>query len=212
MDSGMQAVVENYITALFNSGYSLVNWTTYGLDNTDSLIDPNYALGTNETTFNSSGSPRYNALKTFAAGVPLPTRNLVSGSGSIVDCQFMADQGYTDSGFLNGSVSGQYPYFGQLNAYFQGPYYGTTGYSGYLINCTAPATYAMSVYMTTTTTGSTNVEVNGAVLATGKSIASGLSNALAFTQSVTLKQGPNYVLLGNGTNYTGVVPKSLRFN
>lgn len=208
MDSGFTAVVAENLRALWNSGVSRGNWTSWGVTNSNTPgIDPNFGLATNYDTFESSGSPRLAGIQNFNTNGPTYTRNVVSGSGSVIDCINYADN--------VSALSATYPYLGQLNGFNQGPYYGGAGYIGYLINCTKPGTYTVVGTFNTTATGTTNFEWGNpqspATITTGIAIPNGTGVTVTLG-TVTLVAGPNYVLLGKGTTQTAIVPKSLQFN
>lgn len=212
MDSGMASVASGHLQGLLNSGYSRVNWTAFGLSNTNTAtVDPGYALSKDYSALVSTGSPRLSGIAAVNASGPTYTRNVVSASGSVIDCINYADNAL--------GLSVTYPYLGQLNGYAQGPYYSFGGYIGYLINCTVPGTYSVQGTFTTTSTGTTSLEWGNPSSAGTGNITTGIAipngsggNVTVTLGNVTLVKGPNYVLLGNGTTYSGVVPKSLKFN
>lgn len=208
MDSGMTTVVTSYLQNLFNSGASRVNWTTWGVSQTGngSGYDPGYALATSYSTFESSGSPRLAGIQSLNSGVTY-SRNVVSGSGSVIDCINYADN--------VSAKSATYPYLGQVNGFLQALYYGVGGYIGYLVNCASAGTYTVVGTFNTTATGTTNFEWGNpsspATITTGISIPNGTGVTVTLG-TVTLVKGPNYIVLGNGTTQNAIVPKSLKFN
>jgi hypothetical protein len=211
MDAGMTAPLETYYTALYNGGYSSCTHFTEGVDGyygaggSQGNLSPQNEMAVNTATYLSSGSPTYNAVSSFFNGF-VPTRNVVSGSGSVIDAI-----NYADNSVATGTST--YPYLGELNEYLQGPFNDVTGQIGYRISCMVPGTYSLGVYFTTTSSGTCEVEVNGTILNGGSafSIANGLTNQLGLTVSVTLTRGNNYVLLGQSGAQSGIIPKSLHF-
>ena len=203
MDSGMTAVEENYYSHCLNAGFTMMNWYESGVITADPANDkPAYHLSTSYAAIISTGSPRFNALASFASGYT-PVRNVVSGSGSVIDAR-----NYSDNTSL---LSASYPTL-QGDAYNRGPYYGIDGYTPYIINATAAGTFALVGTFTTTASGHTNVEVNGSIVYTNVAIGSGLTNGTVALGNVTLKKGTNYVLLGNGTAQPLITIKQLTFN
>jgi hypothetical protein len=138
------------------------------------------------------------------------TRNVVGTGTSTIDAINYADNVV--------SMSSAYPYLGQLNSYAQGPYYATGGYIGYIINCTVAGNYTVNAVFTANAAGTTNFEwgspgnaglnhiTHGITIPAGNS-----SNVTVALGTVTLAQGPNYILLGNGTTQSAIIPKTLQF-
>lgn len=212
MDAGMQTVVQNNVKATFNAGCKWYLNTSWGIVNTGSVLDPQYAMATDYTTFVSSGSPRYNGLTSFQSGYPTPTRNVVSGSGSTVDWI-----NYIDN---DSALDTTYKYLGQVNSTGRGgARYNVGGLHGIHLNVTQAGTYSVSTTFTTTASGSTPatgttsvyLAVGGGTMATmftGLSISSG-----SVTFSLTLSVGDYYLALGNsgGAAQTAVFPKISTF-
>lgn len=210
MDPGMTAVVSSYLQNLLNSGYSRLNWTAFGVSNFNNpASDPSYALSTSYDTLITSGSPRLSGIKAVNTGGIIYTRNVVGTGTSTIDAINYADNVT--------SMSSTYPYLGQLNSYAQGPYYATGGYIGYIINCTTAGNYAVSVVFNATSAGLTNFEWGSSGnaglnhITTGITIPSGTGVTVPLG-TVTLAQGTNYILLGNGTAQSTITPKSLQFS
>ena len=209
MDSGMTAVVSSYLQNLLNSGYSRLNWTAFGISNNNTpASDPGYALSSNYSTLISTGSPRLAGIQAVNTSGVAYTRNVVGTGTFTIDAINYADN--------VSAMSATYPYLGQLNSYAQGPYYSYGGYIGYIINCTKAGNYAVTATFNATTTGTTSCECGSSGnaglnnIATGKSIPIGTGVSVAMG-TFALALGANYILLGNGTTYAGIVPKSLIF-
>jgi hypothetical protein len=210
MDSGMAAVVSSYLQNQLNSGFSRLNWTAFGVSNFNSPgSDPGYALSSDYSALITTGSPRLSGVKAVNTGGVVYTRNVVSTGTSTIDSINYADNVV--------SMSSAYPYLGKLNSYAQGSYYGTGGYIGYIINCTVAGNYTVSAVFTANSAGTTNFEWgspgNAGLnhITTGITIPAG-SNVTVPLGTVALAQGPNYILLGNGTTYSAITPKSLQFS
>ena len=209
MDSGFTSVVETYLQTLFNSGASGANWTAWGVTQTSAGpgLDPNFGLAVNYDTFEASGSPRLAGIQNVNTNGVSYTRNVVSGSGSVIDCI-----NYADNVAL---LSATYPHFGQLNSFSQGPYYSVGGYIGYIVNCTKAGFYQVTGTFDTTAPGTTNFEwgnpISPASITTGIAIGNGTGTQVILG-NLTLAKGPNYILLGNGTTQSAIVPKRLTFN
>lgn len=208
MDAGMTTVVQNNIKACFNAGIKWYPNTAFGVYNTSSVKDPQYQLATDYATFVSSGSPRYSALTSFSSGYPTPTRNVVSGSGSVIDWI-----NYLDN---NTGLNTTYQYLGGVSSFGIGaPAYGVGGLHGIHLNVTQAGTYSVTTSFTTTApgstpaTGTTGVYLDGATLFTGLSITSG-----SVTFSLTLTAGDHWLVLGNkgGASQSSVFPKISTFN
>lgn len=212
MDVGMQTVMQNNVKATFNAGCKWYLNTSWGIVNTGSVLDPQYAMATDYTTFVASGSPIYNGLTSYQSGIPTPTRNVISGSGSTIDWINYID---TDSG-----LNTTYQYLGQVNSTGKGgARYNVGGLHGIHLNVTQAGTYSVSTTFTTTAggsspaTGTTSVYLsnpNGpmSTLFTGLSISAG-----SVTFSLTLAVGDYYLCLGNsgGAAQTAVFPKISTF-
>ena len=204
LDSAMVTVAESYLTNLFNSGFTKVNWTAFGIVNTGNAnVDPGYDLAADYATFQSSGSPRLTAITSFASGLPIPTRNVVSGSGSVISGVNYADN-VTAMSSANPVMNGN------ANATYWSPT-GAGNSPGWLINCTVAGTYSLQAFLTTSQSGNTNVWVNGVEVITAAAISSGLSNSAVTLGNVTLVSGPNAIVLGNETNQSGITINSLEF-
>jgi hypothetical protein len=182
LDSGMTPAMEAYYNTVVNQGYTLITHFTAGVAGTGGNLSP-----TNEFTNNYSAlssAPTLLALQSFIANGVTFTRNVVSGSGSVIAGANFAD-----------NVSGS-PTLGYVGAYQTSPNLYTNGYIPYLINCTAPGTYSVTL---NTSNGDgaalTNVNVNGTILYTGVTVNSGNTTL----GNVTLNAGQNFIMIGNGT-------------
>ena len=201
MDVGHVAAMNTYFTAAYNHGLHEYCHFISGLnDGTADNRLPFDQFGP-ESIFppTTSNSPRYASLQNFTTR-PVATFNVVSGSGSVI-----AGGNYGDNYANNGGYN-TIP-LGNFTLGNQGPHF-QTGYCTYLINCTAPGTYALVVtFSGTAASPVTNVEVNGTVLATGTAV----SNAAVALGNVTLIAGPNYVTLGHNGGQTATI-NQLQFN
>ena len=206
MDTGMTAVEQNYYSHCLDSGYSMMNWYESAV-NLGGPIAPGYHFSTDYAALVSTGSPRSDAVISFSSP-RTPARNLVNGSGSVID-----GRNYVDN---VSAMSGSYPTLtngGSFAPYFGVPGYTEFGgYAAWLINSTVAGTFSLVGTFTTTASGSTNVEVNGTVVYTSVSIPNSLTNGNVTLGNVTLKKGVNYVLLGTGGNQPLITIKGLTFN
>jgi hypothetical protein len=202
MDSGMTAVMQNYYNAEFNSG--IVKFTQFesGVSSlSEGANDPVYELSNSFSGLTSGGatSPRFAAIQNYSGGLPTLTRNLVTGSGWSIPGADYADH------------SGTNPTLG-IASFTLAPFYHTSGYVDYVIECyvSCPGSYTLYAYLTTTSSGYTDVWVNGTKTASAVSISSGLSNQAVNLGSITLQQGPNAVVLGNGTSQGSITVNALQ--
>jgi len=199
MDSGMGAVTTNYLTALQNCGYQLLNNTSFGVVNGNSVLDPGYGMSNDPNGFVLSGSPRFNALSAFQASPPARTRNVVSASGSTVDCINYADNAT--------GLSSTYPALGSKNIFAASHPTGSAG-NGYHIYCSRAGTYSLSCTFANTASGiTTGLECNGTSQG-GVAVPTGTPTVTL--GNVTLAQGENYVVIW-ASNQGSVVPKTLTF-
>jgi hypothetical protein len=208
-DSGMAAVMEGYYQAGVNSGsHGIPQWA--GVDiNTDTNLTPINEFYDDWTTFTTSGAPRLTAVETANAGPYTPTRNVVSGSGSVIhgynwidnnDGSTLATLGTT--GFTSPSWS---------------PNYGTSYQASFVVNCTKAGTYTLVANCTNSggSSGATGLEWGGEKnpyqTSGSVSIPTGTGNTTLGT--VTLVEGANYVCLtGNGSAQSTVAINTLTFN
>lgn len=200
MDSGMGAVTTNYLThSVYECGAQLANNTSFGVVNSNSVLDPNYGMSNDPNTFVTSGSPRFNALSAFQSSPPARARNVVAASGATIDLINYADNAV--------GLSSTYPNLGGKTVFTASK---PTGGSGNPVHIHAPVagTYSLSCTFANTASGTTTgLECNGATLA-GVSVPNGTPTVALGT--ITLVQGENYAVIW-ATNQTGCIPKSLTF-
>jgi hypothetical protein len=201
-DAGMTAVVQGQLANLFNSAYSKITWLQADVwSGPVTNLGAQYSLTTNYANAIAGTAPRVAGLLDFTPGTNVPTRNVVSsgagnGSNSISQLAF-ADNGWNGSTFTdsaNPTLAG--------DAYNRGPYYGISGYVGWVVYCTNAGNYRLTLPVTGS--GTTNIEYGApgrpATVITGKALNSG-NNALG---TVPLRLGPNYFLIGTGAGQGGV--------
>jgi len=207
LDPGMQTVMQGYYQAVINSGSEGVpQWS--GVDaNSNSNLTPLNESAKDWTTFIASGSPRQAAVIAANAGIT-PTRNLVSGPGSVIQGNCYIDSASGANATLSASTFSPGPSFA--------PNHGTSNQATYLINCTAPGNYSLVVNFTNTgSTGASGLEFAGrknpATVLGSQSIPAGTNNVTMGT--VILVKGTNYVCLtGNGTAQSAISINTLTFN
>lgn len=205
MNSGMGAVVTNYLAAMQNCGYQLLNNTSFGVDNTGSVLDPDYAMSNDPNGFVSGGSPRFNALAAFQASPPARTRNVVNGAGSIIDCI-----NYVDN---SSGLSSTYPALGSFPNVYTQQQSSTTAYGTYHAYCPDGETRTLVGNFTSgASAGTVDVWINGAKVLSAIAVPANLTNGDVTLGSVVVPKGESYIMIGNGLAQSGIVPKELKFN
>src|SRR6185437_1274559 len=208
MDSGMIGVMEAYYQGIINSGAKGVpQWTGVNI-NTNTNLTPINESSNDWQSFVTSGSPRQAAIIATNATPPVPTRNVVNGSGSVIQGNCYIDNASGVAATLGGSG---------FAAPAWAPNYSVGNQATYLINCLKAGTYTVVGNLTNSggSPGATGLEwagekhpfqTSGAV-----SIPVGTNNVTL--GSVTLVLGANYICLtGNGTNQSSVSINTLTFN
>lgn len=211
MNSGMTSVDEAFYQACANSGF-------YGIASFGDNVNANNGYsptGANYCPIDSFDydydnaiaglSPRRIAAMAYTSGWN-PTRNLVSGAGSVIE----------GNCFLSSS-SGASPALTVQNTAVAAPNYGVAGEVAYLVNCTSPGTYPLVVNFTNSgaSSGLTGCEYGGnfnpaTVIPPTVSIPVGTTNVTV--GSVELVEGANYVVIGYpGTAQTSIIINTLTF-
>jgi hypothetical protein len=217
MNSGMATVDETFYQSCSNAGfYGLVPFAdgvnsgnSYSATGGDTNYCPINQFDYSYSDLLAGNSPRWNAI---LAGWPTPTRNVVSGSGSIIsgNCYLNSNSGSNPT--LNEST---YP---PNENGVPAPNYEVQGEIAYLINCTRAGIYTLVVNFDNTggSSGTTGCEYGGnfnpyTVIAPTVSIPTGTNNVTV--GGVELVAGANYIVLGNpGSNQADITVNSLTFN
>ena len=203
MDAGMTAPLTTYYQGVFNSGFEFITHFGSGVSASGNAnTSPTYELS--NVYASPLSSPTLSALQSFMSGFT-PTRNVVSGSGSVINGVNYADNSAALPSGNYGQASnlpGAFNLTGLIAPFF------LSGYVTYLVNCTAPGGYTLVVNFTVTGTKYTDLIVNGVLLQVFVTVTTGNVSL----GSVTLKKGPNFVLLGRGSAQASVAVNSLTFN
>lgn len=191
-DAGYVAPMQAYFQAMFNSGYQFMSHFGEGVSSGNSVRDP---IDEYTKVYASPLlAPTLTALQSFMSGLPVPTRNVVNGSGSVINGANYAD---------NTTVS--FATFALNNTYAP---HQKTGYAPFIVNCTVPGTYALvATFSGCAGSPVTDVECNGSVLSSGVAV----SNGAIALGNVTLLKGTNYVCLGHNGSQTATITQ-LQFN
>jgi hypothetical protein len=208
LDPGMTAVMEAYYQGVLNSGSRGVpQWT--GVDvNTNTSLTPVNESAEDWTTFVTSGSPRQAAIIAANAGSYVLTRNVVSGTGSIIQGNCYIDNATGAVATLGGSGFATPSW---------APNYSTSYQATFLINCSKAGTYSLVANLTNSggSAGSTGLEWAGekTPFSTSGSVSIPTGTGNVTLGTVALVLGANYVCLtGNGANQSTVAINTLTFN
>lgn len=205
MDATYAAPIETYYNNLANGGFQLFSHTTYGLTAVlagGGGTGGELGIGTVYPP-TAANTPNVTALLQVAQNNPNFTRNVISGSGSIILGGSYADKtGAANPGFPSGT-------FSNTNG---SPYHTLQGYVGWFFNCTVGGTYTLAITVGGAGTPGTNVEIGGLtgfVKQTGFTLAQGVNSNVC---TVVIPAGPGYILLGNGTPQSTATISQLQFN
>ena len=196
MDSGITAPYEAHYQSQFNSGCIAATHFTVGTSAAPSTSPLNDLTNLESA---ATTSPIYEALLSFIpsqGGGFTPTRNVVSvapgGGGNIIPGNCYLDNNSGGNPALNTAAFG--------NAV---PYHLQAGPVSWFLNVTAAAagTFDLKVTISSTSTGTSNVEITGGnILKSGGTAVAIPNNGGTPTVydfgNVTLGAGPNYILLG----------------
>lgn len=191
MDTGMTAVMETFYNTIFNHGVSLFAQFEGGVAGNSSSRSPNDELST-VFPITTGTSPRFAAIQNYATGLPVPTFNVVSGTGSII-------QGYNWADNIDVTQLGSF----NLGAFKLAPFYNSNGYCPYLVNCTNAKNYNLDVtFSGVSGSPTTDVWVNGVKVASAVAVSNGVVRVVSAT---ALNLGPNEILLGTAAGQTAFI-------
>lgn len=199
-DPGMVSINANFIQTYLDQGFGIngITWFKDGVFQNSGGTVYNDGLS---NTYPLGNTPRWAALQSFMANYA-PQFNVVSGAGSVIQGYNYRDN-YPNTNLVTlGTNTGSYLRSGNW-------------YSGiFVINCTAPGTYPLTAYVTTTASSlGLFVDYNQTAGSTGYPVASGLSNGSIGVPismgNVTLNLGKNYIAIGSGSLLSGISINSL---
>lgn len=193
MDPGFRPVLGGLIAACLDSGMGpVLTKFEIGAAGIATLtgFGPTDSLDYNAATLVAGTTPSILAIKDYATGTYVPQKNQVF-VGSQFSCLNYAD--------YQGSTPPTFAQFGLAP-----PLYAFNGYLPYVINSQVAQTRTLKVWFTNTSAsaGSTNVTLNGVVIATAISIpGSGTNGGVNQVNlgSVTVPAGSSSLILGTGS-------------
>jgi hypothetical protein len=204
MDPSYTAPIVQYYTNLTDRGIQAFSHTTLGV--TNPLTGGSNTAGElgNVYPVTTSNTPNWAALMQIAKNAPVFSRNVISGSGSV-----LAGGNYGDN---TGAANPFFP--SGLFVHTNGsPYFNTLqGYVGWFYNCTLAGTYSLAITCSGSGSVGTNVEIGTLGGFTIPLSSKTLVNGSNSPGSVTVPLGPGYILLGNGTPQSTLAIAQIQFN
>lgn len=185
-DPGMNALTVYLAQQKFNAGHDLlVNYSSGVNTGPGTGASPTYCWDNLDTSLEAtpSGSPRFQALQSFASGMTPSHRNLISSSTSIPGTE------YADNTAAMNSANPTLTQFGGSGIF--GPYQ-----YAWLFQVVASNTY--NITMNYTGSGTVNVYVDGVQVATGLAVPNG-GGTVTLIANQTLIAGFHSLEIGTGS-------------